>query len=159
MGRRQDWVVSRAQALEAGLSRHAIAVGVRSAPEAELRDLIFKAGLPMPLFNPRLYLPNGKFVACPDAWWPEAGVAIEIDSRQWHFAPGDWERTMNRHSDLAKYGIVTLHVTPLQLRNDPRSVLQKSGKCLRIRQGATPPRHPDPAGRRQMVGGPRWMEG
>jgi len=103
-----------------------VTAGVRSAPEAELRDLIIKAGLPVPLFNPRLYLPNGTFLACPDAWWPEAGVAIEIDSRQWHLAPDDWERTMNRHSDLGQYGIVTLHVTPHQLRADPRSVLRKA---------------------------------
>jgi hypothetical protein len=27
------------------------AAGIRSAPEAELRDLIVKAALPMPLFN------------------------------------------------------------------------------------------------------------
>jgi hypothetical protein len=33
--------------------------GVRSAPEAELRDLVIKARMPLPLFNPRLYLPSG----------------------------------------------------------------------------------------------------
>jgi hypothetical protein len=102
-----------------------VTAGVRSAPEAELRDLIVKAGLPVPLFNPRLYLPNGRFLACPDAWWPEAGVAIEIDSREWHLAPDDWERTMNRHSDLGQHGIVTLHVTPHQLRTNPKAIAQK----------------------------------
>jgi hypothetical protein len=76
--------------------------GVRSAPEAELRDLFIKGRLPMPLFNPRLYLPNGTFIASPDAWWPDAGIAIEVDSRQWHLAPDDWERTMTRHSDLGQ---------------------------------------------------------
>ena len=99
--------------------------GIRSAPEAELRDLIIKSSLPMPLFNPRLYLPNKKFIACPDAWWPDAGVAIEVDSKQWHLAPNDWERTMTRHSDLGQYGIVTLHVTPHQLRTDPARFMQK----------------------------------
>ena len=105
--------------------------GVRSAPEAELRDLIIKARMPLPMFNPRLYLPNGKFVACPDAWWPEAGVAIEVDSREWHLAPSDWERTMARHSDLGQYGIVTLHVTPRQLRTDPASFLRKAANAYR----------------------------
>lgn len=108
-----------------------VTAGIRSAPEAELRDLIAKAGLPMPLFNPRLYLPNGSFIACPDAWWPEAGVAIEIDSQQWHFAPGDWERTMNRHANLGQYGIVTLHVTPHQLRTDPAAFLQKASNAYK----------------------------
>lgn len=105
--------------------------GVRSAPEAELRDLIAKARMPVPLFNPRLYLPNGTFIACPDAWWPEAGVAIEIDSRQWHLAPDDWERTMTRHSDLGQYGIVTLHTTPHQLRADPAPFLRKAANAYK----------------------------
>ncbi len=100
-----------------------VADGVRSAPEAELRDLIKKAGLPMPLFNPRLCLPGGAFIACPDAWWPEAGVAIEIDSRRWHFSPDDWERTMDRHDQLSQYSIVTLHFTPHKLRAEKASVI------------------------------------
>lgn len=112
--------------------------GVRSAPEAELRDLLIKARLPMPLFNPRLYLPNGKFIACPDVWWPDAGVAIEIDSRQWHLGPDDWERTMARHSDLGQYGIVTLHVTPRQLRTDPAPFLRKATNAYKA--GAERPR-------------------
>jgi hypothetical protein len=99
--------------------------GVRSAPEAELRDLIKKAGLPMPLFNPRLYLPDGTFIACPDAWWPDAGVAVEIDSKRWHLSPDDWERTMDRHDQLSQYSIVTLHFTPHKLRTDQGFVIAK----------------------------------
>jgi hypothetical protein len=106
-----------------------VAAGVRSAPEADLRDLIIKARLPMPLFNPRLYLPNGTFIASPDAWWPDAGVAIEVDSRKWHLSPDDWERTMARHSDLGQYGIVTLHVTPQQLRSAPDVFLRKAANA------------------------------
>jgi hypothetical protein len=105
--------------------------GVRSVPEAELRDLIIKASMPLPLFNPRLYRPDGNFIACPDAWWPEAGVAIEIDSRQWHLAPDDWERTMARHSDLGQFGIVTMHVTPHQLRTDPGTFLRKAANAYK----------------------------
>lgn len=105
--------------------------GVRSAPEAELRDLIIRGRLPMPLFNPRLYLPNGTFIASPDAWWPDAGVAIEVDSRQWHLAPDDWERTMIRHSDLGQYGIVTIHVTPHQLRSAPDAFLRRAANAYK----------------------------
>ena len=102
-----------------------VAEGVRSAPEAELRDLIRKAGLPMPLFNPRLYLPNGVFIACPDAWWPEAGVAVEVDSKRWHFSPDDWERTMDRHDRMGQYAIVTLHFTPHKLRGEQALVIAR----------------------------------
>ena len=108
-----------------------VTAGVRSAPEAELRDLIVGARLPMPLFNPRLYSPGGTFIASPDAWWPDAGVAIEVDSRQWHLAPDDWERTMVRHGNLGQYGIVTLHVTPHQLRSAPDDFLRKAANAYR----------------------------
>lgn len=97
--------------------------GVRSAPEAELRDLIKQTGLPTPLFNPSLYLPDGTFIACPDAWWPEAGVAAEIDSKRWHLRPDDWEHTMDRHARLGQYAIVTLHFTPHKLRSDKAFVI------------------------------------
>ncbi len=122
------------QELEAGPVRYSallrsvlaeVAEGVRSAPEAELRDLIKEAGLPMPLFNPRLYLPSGTFVACPDAWWPEAGVAIEVESKRWHLRPDDWERTMDRHARLSQYSIVTLHFTPRKLRAERAFVITK----------------------------------
>ena len=108
-----------------------VTAGVRSVPEAELRHLMVSAGLPMPMFNPRLYSPGGTFIASPDAWWPEAGVAIEVDSRQWHLAPDDWERTMARHGNLGQYGIVTLHVTPHQLRSAPDTFLRKAANAYR----------------------------
>jgi hypothetical protein len=97
--------------------------GIRSAPEAELRDLVKMAGLPMPLFNPRLYLPNGTFLGCPDAWWAEAGLAAEVDSREWHMNPRDWERTLSRHARFGEHGIVTLHFTPRQLRTESATVV------------------------------------
>jgi hypothetical protein len=99
--------------------------GTRSVPEAELRVLIKKARLPMPLFNPTLFLPSGEFLARPDAWWPDAGVAIEIDSKRWHMNPEAWEHTMDRHSRLGEHGIVTLHFTPHKLRTDPAFVIAK----------------------------------
>lgn len=44
-----------------------IADGVRSNPEADLKDLIKQAGLPTPAFNAKLYL-GDQFIASPDAW-------------------------------------------------------------------------------------------
>jgi hypothetical protein len=99
-----------------------VGAGVRSAPEADLRELIKQAGLPMPMFNPRLYLADGTFLGCPDAWWPEAGVALEVDSKRWHLSPADWERTMDRHARFGAHGIVTLHFPPSKLRADPARV-------------------------------------
>ncbi|MBO0805465.1 MAG: hypothetical protein J2P25_20610 [Nocardiopsaceae bacterium] len=112
--------------------------GTRSAPEAELRDLIGKARLPMPLFNPRLYLPDGTFIGKPDAWWPEAGVAAEVDSREWHLRAPDWEHTMDRHSGLGQYGIVTLHISPQKLRKDPTFVINRIRNA--VQAGSARPR-------------------
>lgn len=117
-----------------------VSAGVRSEPEAELRVLIVKAGLPMPMFNPRLYLLDGTFVAKPDAWWPEAGVAIEVDSRRWHIDPDDWERTMDRHTELGQHSIVTLHFTPHKIRTDPAFVIRKMTGAYN--SGITRPRLP-----------------
>lgn len=93
-----------------------VAEGVRSAAEADLVRLIRRARLPMPLLNPRLYA-DGKFLASPDAWWPDAGVAVEVDSRQWHLSPAAWEQTMARHARMSSHGILVLHYSPGQIRS------------------------------------------
>jgi hypothetical protein len=98
-----------------------VAAGVRSAAEAELLALIKRARLPVPLFNPRLYV-GGSFLAMPDAWWEEAAVAVEVDSRQWHISPRDWERTLARHARMTAQGILVLHVPPARLRTDGPAV-------------------------------------
>ncbi|HSZ46153.1 MAG TPA: hypothetical protein VK823_12495 [Streptosporangiaceae bacterium] len=100
-----------------------VADGIRSAPEGEARELITKAGLPKPVYNPTL-LWRGKFLAKPDAWWPEAGVALEVDSMAFHLLPSDWRQTMHRHSRMTAAGIRVLHISPYQLRTQPEVVVQ-----------------------------------
>lgn len=100
-----------------------VADGIRSAAEGDLRDLIRKARLPTPLFNPSLY-DGDTFIAKPDAWWPDAGVAAEADSREWHLSPADWDRTRHRHDVMAAAGIIALHFSPRQIRREPLTVAQ-----------------------------------
>jgi hypothetical protein len=97
--------------------------GIRSVAEAELKDLIEQAGLPRPTFNARLFAADGTFIASPDAWWHDAGVAVEVDSRQWHLRPDDWEKTMRRHAAMSRHGILVLHFTPSQIRSEPTTVI------------------------------------
>jgi very-short-patch-repair endonuclease len=97
--------------------------GIRSPAEADFRRLIISSRLPRPLFNPDLYL-GGQFLARPDAWWPDAGVAVEIDSRRWHLGPDEFEETMRRHARMGAVGIVVLHFSPHQLRTEPDRVLR-----------------------------------
>jgi hypothetical protein len=97
--------------------------GIRSTAEGDLRDLIRTAGLPMPLFNPSLYK-GDTFLGKPDAWWPDAGVAAEVDSREWHLSPEHWKRTRRRHDLMGTAGIVPLHFSPHDIRTDPGTVTQ-----------------------------------
>jgi hypothetical protein len=108
----------------AGLRRvlEEVADGVRSVTEAEFRDLLKRARLPRPMFNPGLFTADGSFIARPDAWWPREGVAAEIDSREWHLSPADWERTMHRHAHMSSHGILVLHFSPRQIRTDPATI-------------------------------------
>jgi hypothetical protein len=95
--------------------------GIRSVTEAEFRDLLRRARLPMPMFNARIFA-GGTLLAVPDAWWPDPGVAAEVDSREWHLSPADWERTMRRHAAMTAHGILVLHFTPGMIRDDPARV-------------------------------------
>ena len=123
-----------------------VAGGIRSVTEAEFADLIKRGRLPAPKFNARLFAPDGTFIAKPDAWWPEAGVAAEVDSREWHLRPADWERTMRRHAEMSSHGILVLHFTPRQIRRDPATVIAAIADTLRIgRSRPTLPIHVRPA--------------
>jgi hypothetical protein len=107
-----------------------VAAGVRSAPEGDLRSLIAQSGLPQPLYNPELFW-HDEFLARPDAWWPEFGVAAEVESKQWHLLPADWEHTMTRQRRMTGAGIYVLQFSPGQLRRDPAAVLKDIEAALK----------------------------
>jgi len=107
--------------------------GIRSSAEGDLRALIKRERLPEPMYNPRLRA-GGEFIAVPDAWWPEAGVAAEVDSREWHLSPRDWERTLARHARMSAHGILVLHFPPSRLRTEPRAVADEIRKALAVGQ-------------------------
>jgi hypothetical protein len=100
-----------------------VADGIRSTAEGDLRDVVRTARLPMPLFNPSLY-DGDLFLGKPDGWWPDAGVAGEVDSRAWHLSPDDWDRTRRRHDLMAAAGVIVLHFSPRELRREPAKVAE-----------------------------------
>jgi len=137
-----------AEELRAGPSRDSgrlravleeVADGVRSAAEGDLRLLIKRSGLPEPLYNPDLYV-GSVFLARPDVWWKDAGVAAELDSRQWHLSPDQWTNTMTRHSRMSAHGIIVVHFSPSQLRTEGRRIVAELKSA--IENGSQRPRLP-----------------
>ena len=103
--------------------------GIRSAPEGDLRLLLKRARIPVPVFNARLYV-GRELVAVVDGWWEEAGVGVEVDSREYHYSAEDWQRTMARHDRLVAHGVLLLHFTPGQIRGAPDEVAARIRAAL-----------------------------
>ncbi|HUC27716.1 MAG TPA: hypothetical protein VMA73_33880 [Streptosporangiaceae bacterium] len=108
--------------------------GVRSVAESDLRLIIRQFRLPAPLYNPRLYV-DGKFLASPDAWWPDKAVAVEVESKAWHLSPADWERTLARRALMAAEGIVVVPLPPSKLRTAQPQVAKELRAALANSRG------------------------
>jgi hypothetical protein len=116
-----------------------VADGVRSVAEGDLRTLIKRSSLPEPLYNPRLYV-GSEFLAEADAWWKDYGVAAEVDSRQWHLSPADWEATLARHARMTAHGILVLHFPPGRIRSEGPRVIAEIAAALASSAGRKLPR-------------------
>lgn len=92
--------------------------GARSVAEARAMRRILSLPLPRPLFNVELRLPDGTLLARPDAYWPDAGLAFEVDSREFHAGYVGLERTQRRHARLTAAGVLVLHASPVRIDTD-----------------------------------------
>lgn len=106
-----------------------VADGVASSAEGDLRKLVKGSRLPEPMYNPSLYV-GDKFLARPDLWWRDAGVAGEVGSREWHLSPELWARTMDRHAKMSAQGIIVVHYTPRRIRTDGARVLAEPRSAI-----------------------------
>jgi hypothetical protein len=123
-----------------------VSEGIRSAAEAQLKYLIDRSDLERPMYNAELYTLDGIFLGRPDAWFSRAGVAGEVDSRQYHMAAKDYEETTNRHNRMEAAGIHVLHWLPGTIRSEPRRVIADlraaiaaGNKCPTLPIRAVPP--------------------
>jgi hypothetical protein len=97
--------------------------GVRSPAEADLKDLIDNSDLEKPIYNARLYTADGTFIGVTDAWWQRAGVAAEVDSREYHLGADDYVYTTRRHNLIEACGVHLLHFVPSTIKTEPDEVL------------------------------------
>ncbi|TCB96643.1 hypothetical protein E0H26_15585 [Micromonospora zingiberis] len=134
-----DEEIRRARRSRTALIRRAfaeVAAGTRSAPEAELRECLADSDVLAEIhWNPRLVGADGAALPTPDGYLADAAVALEVDSQEYHFRPGDWTRTLDRHNELSRYGILVLHFTPAQIRREPRRVRRIVAEAYESRRG------------------------
>lgn len=104
--------------------------GVRSKAEADLRRVINRSGVEAPLYNASLFTLDGEFIAQPDAWWQRAGVAGEVDSRQYHLKAADYRETTMRHNRMGRYGINVQHWLPSVIADEPDAVVRDIREAL-----------------------------
>jgi hypothetical protein len=82
------------------------------------------------VFNARLFDASGTFIAMVDAWWQEAGIAAEIDSRAYHLAAADQDRTTERHDKLIAHGVFPLHFPPKRMKTDAAGIIGEIGQAI-----------------------------
>ncbi|TCB99007.1 DUF559 domain-containing protein [Micromonospora zingiberis] len=103
-GRRARWVFGLADA------------GAQSPPESQLRVRLILAGLPRPVTQHPVRLPNGRVLHL-DLCWPEYRVAVEYDGH-WHSDPERMHLDRQRLNQLVGAGWQVLHVTSRRLHRD-----------------------------------------
>lgn len=97
--------------------------GVRSVAEAQLRSLLEARGFAAASWNPDLYDAHDEWLARPDAYWPEANLIAEVESREWHLSPADWAATMRRTNRLNVLGFSVQQFPPGRVLADPDSIV------------------------------------
>ena len=100
-----------------------IGEGIRSAAEADLKRLIDRSDLEKPVYNADLYTLDGTFLGRADAWFGFAGVAGEVDSREYHLGAKHYAETTMRHNRMTAAGINMLHWLPSTIKAEPGRVI------------------------------------
>jgi hypothetical protein len=118
----------------ARLALEEVFAGIRSVPEGDVRRTFVARGWTDLLFNPRLHLRDGTFLAMPDVYH-RSGVCLEVDSREHHFAVETWESTMRRHASMTAAGLAVIHTPPSRFRREPEAVLDEFARAVDVRQG------------------------
>lgn len=92
----------------------------RALAEGRLYEMVRTYGLPEPVWNVDLRLPNGPHLGGLDAYWPDHAVAVELDTRAPRHGrtPQDdviWSECARKREQLERLGITVVHLTPRKL--------------------------------------------
>ncbi|MET8252396.1 DUF559 domain-containing protein [Micromonospora sp. NPDC005197] len=105
--------------------------GAQSPPESQLRVRLVLGGLPRPVVQHPVRLPNG-VILHPDLAWPEYRVAVEYDG-QWHADADQLHRDRRRLNLLVGAGWLVLHVTSRRMHAEFPTVLHEVRAALNAR--------------------------
>ena len=109
--------------------------GAWSAPEADLLALLATSSvLPPVVPNPVLRARSGERLPCPDAWIPDAGVAVQVHSRRYHSRDTDFDDTLDVDATLTAHGAAVIAVTPRRIRDEGPVVLARIERAFLERQ-------------------------
>ncbi|GAA2798069.1 hypothetical protein GCM10010441_23980 [Kitasatospora paracochleata] len=84
-----------------------------------LGELIDEWLLPVPLTGPELRMRGGTYVAVPDLYWPEAGVAVEVDSELRCVSEGEAAWVRGGQHRMEYLGVRVVYVSGLRLATEP----------------------------------------
>ncbi|PVZ04227.1 hypothetical protein [Actinomycetospora cinnamomea] len=115
--------------------------GVRSVPEAWARTLAASIpDLPPMMWNRRIVTADRAWLADPDGWLDDVGLAWEIHSFRHHADPEAFDATMRRQARMTGHDVHVVAHTPRQLRDDRAQVARISSPLTRRRlAGRAPP--------------------
>jgi hypothetical protein len=99
--------------------------GARSVAEGDAWQLWQRSGLPECDWNAPIHDSSGNYVATPDAWFDDVGLAWEIDSREFHFEAAGYADTLARNARYAAAGVLVLQTLPVRLRTEPDAVAEE----------------------------------
>ena len=109
-----------------------LADGVRSVAECWARELHSTSDLPPVLWNPKLFDRSGTFIAQADAYFPDVGLAWEIDSLRHHFLLEDWDETLRRRARMQAFGVLVAHTRPRLLKIDKSAAIEELWGAYRL---------------------------
>jgi hypothetical protein len=95
---------------------------LKSPLEAKVLPLVTRRGLPAPLLNAPVEIPNGRIEV--DFLWPAQRLAVEADSRDFHGTEVAFERDRWRDRELFRVGYNTLRVTHHQAEHETAAVVE-----------------------------------
>ena len=55
---------------------------------------------------------------------------MEVESREWHLSPEDWDRTLRRSTRMSALGINVMHFTPQRIRTEAAAVAAEIRSAL-----------------------------